>query len=190
MIIKLITPSKEAAETTDCPTHPKTLINDLPVDISETLTNHLQKQIMFLQIELKNKTKHSRVDQVKCVDTYVSFRLPNWNFKICLSESKRNHGAILPVGTNGFVSENSTERIAKSIADLAENSVKDHRSVSISRIIYRNDNLNTKVEEVNVFRRSILQPFTKYSRQTVVFLVFFNSAIREKFNFFFSAVFY
>ena len=93
------------------------------------------------------------------------------------------------MGTNGFVSENSTERIAKSIADLAENSVKDHRSVSISRIIYRNDNLNTKVEEVNVFRRSILQPFTKYSRQTVVFLVFFNSAIREKFNFFFSAVF-
>lgn len=64
MIIKLITPSKEAAETTDCPIHPKTLINDLPVDISETLTNHLQKQIMFLQIELKNKTKHSRVDQV------------------------------------------------------------------------------------------------------------------------------
>ena len=93
------------------------------------------------------------------------------------------------MGTNGFVSENSTERIAKSIADLAENSVKDDRSVSISRIIYINDNLNTKVEEVNIFRTSILQPFTKYSRQTVVFLVFFNSAIREKFNFFFSAVF-
>ena len=73
---------------------------------------------------------------------------------------------FLKVGTNDLASENNAERIAKSIVDLAKKFfVKDHCSVSISRIVPRNDNLNTKAERVNVFLRimcSHLQIYQHY----------------------------
>ena len=55
---ELITLSKEAAETTTPPTHPKSPVNDLPVDIPERFTNHLPQQVLLLQTELKNKDNY------------------------------------------------------------------------------------------------------------------------------------
>ena len=55
------------------------------------------------------------------------------------------------VGTNNLSSEQSAQRIAKSIVDLAKLSVKDHCPVSISSIVPRNDEWNNKAQEVNRF---------------------------------------
>ena len=43
------TPSKEAAETTVRRTRSKSSMHDLPVDILERFTIHLQQQVLFLQ---------------------------------------------------------------------------------------------------------------------------------------------
>ena len=58
---ELITLSKEAAETTAPPTHSKSPINDLPVDIPERFRNHLPQQVLLLQTELKIKIIISKV---------------------------------------------------------------------------------------------------------------------------------
>ena len=67
----MITPLKEAAETTARPVRSKSPINDSPVDILlltlfqfdilERLTNHLQQQILLLQTEPKNKGNYIKI---------------------------------------------------------------------------------------------------------------------------------
>ena len=79
--------------------------------------------------------------KVKCMKDYV---------KPCIRENEPDH-IILHVGTNNLSSEQSAERIAKSIVDLAKLSVKDHCPVSISSIVPRNDEWNNKAQEVNRF---------------------------------------
>ena len=55
---------------------------------------------------------------------------------------------ILNVEANDLESENSSGKIAKSIADLAKSSIFEKRRVVLSRIISRNEQ-NNKTEDVN-----------------------------------------
>ena len=75
--------------------------------------------------------------KVKCMKDYV---------KPCIQENDPDR-VIMHVGTNEMNSELPPERIAK--IDVAKNVKTDTRSVSISGIIPRNDNVNNKVMEVN-----------------------------------------
>ena len=64
--------------------------------------------------------------------------------KPCTREENPDH-IILHVGTNDLSSDNSPERVGKSIVDLFQ----DNRKVTISGIIPRNDEWNNKAELVN-----------------------------------------
>ena len=68
--------------------------------------------------------------------------------KPCIRENDPDH-VILHVGTNELNSELLPERIAKSIVDVAKNIKSEKRSVSISGVVPRNDDLNNKASEVN-----------------------------------------
>ena len=68
--------------------------------------------------------------------------------KPCTREENPDH-IILHVGTNDLSSDNSPERVGKSIVDLAKNLFHDNRKVTISGIIPRNDEWNNKAELVN-----------------------------------------
>ena len=68
--------------------------------------------------------------------------------KPCTREENPDH-IILHVGTNDLSSDNSPERVGKSIVDLAKNLFHDNRKVTISDIIRRNDEWNSKAELVN-----------------------------------------
>ena len=68
--------------------------------------------------------------------------------KPCTREENPDH-IILHVGTNDLTSDNSPERVGKSIVDLAKNMFHDNRKVTISGIIRRNDEWNNKAELVN-----------------------------------------
>ena len=57
--------------------------------------------------------------------------------------------AILHVGTNELNSELTPERIAKSVIDVGKNIQTNHKTVSISGIVPRNENFNNKATEVN-----------------------------------------
>ena len=70
--------------------------------------------------------------------------------KPCIKEDKPDH-LILHVRTNDLASENNTERIAKSIADLAKGLVANDRTTSVSSIVPRNDKLNGKAAGVNSY---------------------------------------
>ena len=56
---------------------------------------------------------------------------------------------VLHVGPNELNTELTPERIAQSVIDVAENIKSNHRTVSISGMIPRNENLNNKATEVN-----------------------------------------
>ena len=56
---------------------------------------------------------------------------------------------VLHVGPNELNTELTPERIAQLVIDVAENIKSNHRTVSISGIIPRNENLNNKATEVN-----------------------------------------
>ena len=70
--------------------------------------------------------------------------------KPCIKEDKRDH-LILHVRTNGLASQNNAEKIPKSIADLAKCLVTDDHTISVSRIVPKNDKLNSKAAEVNSY---------------------------------------
>ena len=63
--------------------------------------------------------------------------------KPCTREENPDH-IILHVGTNDLNSDNSPERIGKSIIELAKNLFHDNRKVTLSGIIPRNDEWNNK----------------------------------------------
>ena len=73
-----------------------------------------------------------------------------------IKQDKPDH-LILPVGANDLASENNAERIAKSIADLAIGLVADDRTISVSSIVPRNDNLNGKVAKLNSYLERMFQ---------------------------------
>ena len=64
--------------------------------------------------------------------------------KTCIPDPVITH-----VGTNDLNSETTPEKIVKSIADVARNIKTENRSVSISRIVPCNNNLNNTALEVN-----------------------------------------
>ena len=68
--------------------------------------------------------------------------------KPCTREDNPDH-IIIHVRTNDWSSDNSPERVGKSIVDLAKNLFHDNRKVTISGIIPRNDEWNNKAELVN-----------------------------------------
>ena len=68
--------------------------------------------------------------------------------KPCNTDDNLEH-IILNVETNGLNSENSSERIAKSIAGLANILISEKRRVVISGIIPGNDERNNKAEDGN-----------------------------------------
>ena len=68
--------------------------------------------------------------------------------KPCTREENQDH-IILHVGTKDLISDNSPERVGKSIVDLAKNLLHDNRKVTINGIIPRNDEWNKKAELVN-----------------------------------------
>ena len=74
--------------------------------------------------------------------------------KPCLREENPDH-IILHIGTNCLNSDSDSERIAKSIIDLSKGIKTDERSVSISAIVIRNDEWNSKASEVNGFLKSM-----------------------------------
>ena len=68
--------------------------------------------------------------------------------KLCTLEENPDD-IILNVGTNDPVSDNSPERVGKTIVDLAKNLFHDNRKVTVSGVIPRNDKWNNKAELVN-----------------------------------------
>ena len=105
---------------------------------------------MFKHVEGWKVTKSINTDRkvyvksflgakVKCMKDYV---------KPCLRENDPKN-VILHIGTNDLNPELPTERIAKSIVDVAKNIQSDTRKVSISGIVPPNDNFNNKAMEVN-----------------------------------------
>ena len=68
--------------------------------------------------------------------------------KACIRENDPDH-AILHVGTNELNSELVPEGIEKPIVDVAKNIKSEIRSVSVSGVVPRNDDLNNKASEVN-----------------------------------------
>ena len=77
--------------------------------------------------------------KVRCMKDYA---------KPSIRENDPDH-VILHLGTNELNSELLPERIAKSVSDVAKNIKSEKRSVSISGVVPRNDDLNNKVLEVN-----------------------------------------
>ena len=77
--------------------------------------------------------------KVKCMEDYV---------KPCIRENNPEY-VILHVETNELNPELTTERIAKSVIDVGKNIQTNHRTVSMSSIVPRNDNFNNKATEVN-----------------------------------------
>ena len=59
---------------------------------------------------------------------------------------------ILYVGANNLSSEENAEKIAKSIIDLAKNSIKEHCTVSISSTVPRNDEWNNNPACIYLFK--------------------------------------
>ena len=68
--------------------------------------------------------------------------------KPCTREENPDH-IILHVGMNDLSSDNSLERVGKSIVDLAKNLFHYNRKFTIYGIIPRNDESNNKAELVN-----------------------------------------
>ena len=63
--------------------------------------------------------------------------------KPCIGENNPDY-VILHVDTNELSSELTPERIAKSVIDVGKNIQTNYRTVSISCIVPRNDNLTKK----------------------------------------------
>ena len=80
--------------------------------------------------------------KVKCMKNYV---------KACIRENDPDH-VILHVGTNELNSELLPERIAKSIVDVAKNIKSEKRSISISGVVPRNDDLNSVGSKQGTFQ--------------------------------------
>ena len=70
--------------------------------------------------------------KVKCMKDYVN---------PCVRENNPEY-VMLHVGTNELNSELTPDRIAKSIIDVVKNIQTNHRTVSISGIVPRNDNFD------------------------------------------------
>ena len=64
---------------------------------------------------------------------------------------------VLHCGTNSLRDEESAEKIASDIADLAAKMKSDENEVVVSSIICRGDNLNEKAEKVNSTLLSLCQ---------------------------------
>ena len=65
--------------------------------------------------------------------------------KRCITENELDH-MIVVVGTNNSSSELNAERIAKSIIDLAKNSIKEQFT-----IVPQKDEWNSEMQNVNSF---------------------------------------
>ena len=68
----------------------------------------------------------------------------------CIKEDNPDH-LILHVGTKNMAYENNTEKIAKSIVDLAKGLVVNDCIISVSSIVPKNDKLNSKAAEINSY---------------------------------------
>ena len=68
--------------------------------------------------------------------------------KTCIRENNPEF-VILHVGTNELNSELTPEKIEKSVIDVGKNIQTNHRTVSISGVVPRNDNFKNKATEVN-----------------------------------------
>ena len=65
--------------------------------------------------------------------------------KLCITENEPDH-MIVVVGTNNSPSELNAERIAKSIIDLAKNSIKEQFT-----IVPQKDEWNSEMQNINSF---------------------------------------
>ena len=65
--------------------------------------------------------------------------------KLCITENEPDH-IIVVVGTNNSPSELNAERIAKSIIDLAKNSIKEQFT-----IVPQKDEWNSEMQNINSF---------------------------------------
>ena len=106
------------------------------------------KHIQGWDISSKLHNKHKKV----YVRSFSSAKVKSMKdySKSCIKEDKPDY-LILHVGTNDLPSENTSERIAKFIVDLAKGLVVDGRTISVSSIEPRNDKLNGKAAEVNSY---------------------------------------
>ena len=65
--------------------------------------------------------------------------------KLCITENEPDH-IIVVVGTNNSPSELNAERIAKSIIDLAKNSIKEQFT-----IVPQKDEWNSEMQNISSF---------------------------------------
>ena len=68
--------------------------------------------------------------------------------KPCIREENPDH-IIFHAGTSDLISDNSPERVGKSIVDIAKNLFHEKRKVTISDITSRNDEWNNKAEFIS-----------------------------------------
>ena len=68
--------------------------------------------------------------------------------KPCIREENPDHISF-HAGTNDLISDNSPERVGKSIVDIAKNLFHEKRKVTISDITSRNDEWNNKAEFIS-----------------------------------------
>ena len=111
--------------------------------LGDSMAKHIQGWDISSNLHSKHKVY---------VRSFSSAKLSPW--RIIHALKKTSH-LILDVGTNDLVAENNTERIAKSIDDLAKGLVADDRTISVSGIVPRNNKLNGKVTEVNSYLERI-----------------------------------
>ena len=57
---------------------------------------------------------------------------------------------IIHIGTNDLRSDQDRETIVRNVVEVANNSKTDIKKVLISSIVFRRDNINSKVRQVNI----------------------------------------
>ena len=75
--------------------------------------------------------------------------------KPCIKENNPEY-VVLHVGPNELNTELTPERIAKSVIDVAEKIKTNHRTVSISGIVPRNENLKATETNKELFKEPSL----------------------------------
>ena len=96
---------------------------------------------------LTKKVRHKYLVKVRSFSG-ATVRCMADHVKPTLQNDKPDH-VILHTGTNDLRSEKKLSQIAKSIIDLAMSLTNDGKSVVVSGIVPRSDDLNNKAKEVN-----------------------------------------
>ena len=109
--------------------------------LGNSMVKHIQDWNITKKLENKHKVyiRQFAGSKITCMTDYV---------KPCIRENNPDH-IIFHVGTNDIPTSKDPLAIAQSIVDLAKSVMTQDRGVTISGIIPRNDQWNSKIREVN-----------------------------------------